>query len=152
MIIEWNVTKKRGNHRPMLNYTIRLEEFERELAVPQVVLDSSIERPADGWRSYCYPGQCERTGGTGQPYRIMTPNHKTGEITDSLCLPWREDGQYPEIEESFSRLREQFEAVLTSAYDSRPLELSGRMELSEETRKHTAKGVAAQRFLQAVGF
>lgn len=152
MIIEWKVIKKRGNFRPMLNYVIRLEAFERELAVPQVIMDSSIERPADGWRSYCYPNQSERKGGQGQSYRLFTPDHKLGEIEDSLRLPWRENGEYPEIRDSFMRLREQFELVLKNAYDSQPIESEGRLELSEKTRKHIASGVAAQRFLQAVGF
>ncbi len=152
MIIEWKVTKKRGNHRPLLSYTIRLEDFERDLAVPQVVMESCIERPADGWRSYCYPNQAERRGGSGENYRLLTPDHKLGEICDTLRLSWRESGEYPEIEESFVRLRKQFELVLKSAYDSRPVECEGRMELSEEARKYIAGGVAAQRFLQAVGF
>lgn len=152
MIIEWTVTKRRGNHRPALDYVIRLEDFERELAVPQVVMESSIERPDEGWRSYCYPDQSERKGILGETYRLMTPSHTAGEVRDSLRLSWRESGEYPEIEDSFTMLREQFEMVLRNAYDSRPLNCSGQLGLSDATRQHIADGVTAQRFLQAIGF
>ena len=30
MHIEWNITKRRGNIRPVLHYTVTLEEQERE--------------------------------------------------------------------------------------------------------------------------
>lgn len=151
MILEWTIRKKRGNYRPMLEYSISLESFERNLAVPQVVLDSSIPRPPQGWTNHCHPGHAERAGLPCETYRLHTPSHKQGKLSDSLRLPWREDGEYPEVETSFRLLREHFEIVLKNTYDSQPFEQSGRLELSGETRRHVATGVAAQRFLQAVG-
>ena len=151
MIIEWSVSKKRGNHRPVLRYTVRLEEFERDLALPQVMVESEIPKPPEGWEGHCHPGRNERGGAPCGMYALFTPSHKEGECSASLRLPWREDGEYPEIERSFRRLREDFEAVLKSAYDSNPIDLSRSLGLSNATRRHIASGVAACRFLQAVG-
>ncbi len=152
MIIEWNINKKRGNFRPVLTYTITLENFERELALPQVVMESSIPEPPDSWSASCLPGKCERCGETCSTYRLYTPDHKKGEVEGKFTLPWRTDSDYPEIQDSFTRLRDHFETVLKEAYNSHPVDLNGRLELSEETRKYIAGGLVSQRFLEAVGF
>ena len=60
MHIEWNITKRRGNIRPILHYTVTLEEHERELALPFIRVVSTIPEPPDSWQEFCYPGQHER--------------------------------------------------------------------------------------------
>ena len=60
MHIEWNITKRRGNIRPVLHYTVTLEEHERELALPFIRVVSTIPEPPDSWQEFCYPGQHER--------------------------------------------------------------------------------------------
>jgi hypothetical protein len=152
MIIEWNIHKKRGNFRPVLTYTITLEDFEKELGLPQVLMESTIPEPPDSWSASCLPDKCERGGKDCAAYRIYTPDHKKGTLEGKFTLPWRVDSDYPEVKESFSRLRENFEAVLKEAYDSHPVDINGRLELSDETRSHIASGLVSQRFLDAVGF
>ncbi|HAS87928.1 MAG TPA: hypothetical protein DCS48_01270 [Desulfovibrio sp.] len=152
MIIEWNLNKKRGNFRPVLTYSIKLEDFEKELGLPQVVLESSIPEPPESWSASCLPGKNERNGKNCTTYRLYTPDHKKGEVEGKFTLPWRANSDYPEIEASFLKLREDFETVLKEAYDSYPVDIEGRLELSEETRRHIASGLVSQRFLKAAGF
>ncbi|MGX7948671.1 hypothetical protein [Oleidesulfovibrio alaskensis] len=151
MIIEWRIVKKRGNYRPELCYSITLEPFERELAVPQVLMESSIPCPPCEWEPHCLPGTHERAGRQPGVYRLYTPDHKRGEATGRLRLPWREEQQYPEVEESFRELRARFEVVLKNAYDSAPADISGCLELTQATRSHIACGVVRQQFLQVMG-
>lgn len=152
MKIVWDIQKKRGNHRPVLNYEITLEPFEIELAVPQVVLRAAIVRPPDSWRSYCYPGEGERGDAPLEMYTLMTPSHKLGSVSESLTLPWRVSGSgYADVKAAFARLRKNFEMVLANAHDSAPIEIVENLELTAETRNHIAAGVASARFLAAVG-
>ena len=153
MKIHWEVIKKRGNHRPVLKYAIELEQFEVDLAVPQVVVDDAIAKPPSSWRSYCYPDEDERNGAALDWYRLMTPAHKKTKISDSLTLPWRESSDtFVDIKAAFERLRHSFELVLKNSYDSAPLDIVEHLELTEETRKHIVCGVASARILSAVGF
>lgn len=153
MKIQWEILKKRGNHRPVLKYEVELESFEVDLAVPQVVLDSGISKPPSSWRSYCYPGEDERGGAPMEWYRLLTPSHKKGKIAESLVLAWREpSNDFADVKAAFERLLSHFELILKNAHDSAPLELVENLELTEGTRKHIACGVAKARILSAVGF
>jgi hypothetical protein len=153
MKIHWEINKKRGNHRPVLLYTLELEPFERDLAVPRVVLDTAISKPPSAWRSYCYPGEDERAGAELDWYRLMTPSHKDGKIEAKLTLAWREPGnRFVDVAAAFERLRHSFEAVLKSAHDSAPLDLVESLDLSEVTRDYIVNSVARAKILAAVGF
>ncbi|MCJ2163370.1 MULTISPECIES: hypothetical protein [unclassified Pseudodesulfovibrio] len=153
MKIEWTIQKKRGNHRPVLNYSIELEQFEIDLVVPQVVLESAIARPPSAWRSFCYPDQDERAGAGLDWYRLMTPSHSMKRFSESLTLPWRApDSEFLDIKMAFERLRADFELILKNAHDSAPLDVVENLELTQGTRKHIATGVVSARFLSAVGF
>ncbi|WP_319468407.1 hypothetical protein [uncultured Pseudodesulfovibrio sp.] len=153
MKIQWEILKKRGNHRPVLKYEIELESFEVDLAVPQVVLEKAVARPPSSWRSFCYPDEDERAGAALDWYRLMTPSHKSVTESGSLVLPWRAPGGgFDDVKTAFFRLRKDFELVLAKAHDSAPLEIVEHLELTEDTRKHIAAGVASARFLSAVGF
>ena len=78
MHIEWNITKRRGNIRPILHYTVTLEEHERELALPFIRVVSTIPEPPDSWQEFCYPGQHERAENpaSGKTYDLEIPSHK----------------------------------------------------------------------------
>ncbi|NDV18651.1 hypothetical protein GO013_04355 [Pseudodesulfovibrio sp. JC047] len=153
MKIEWTISKKRGNHRPVLQYSIELESFEVDLAVPQVVVDSAIAKPPSAWRSFCYPGEDERGEGQLEWYRLMSPSHKLKRISESVTLPWRgQTHEFVDVKAAFERLRHDFELVLKNAYESAPLNLVETLELSRNTRQHIVCGVASARILSAVGF
>ena len=106
MHIEWNITKRRGNIRPVLHYTVTLEEHERELALPFIRVVSTIPEPPDSWQEFCYPGQHERAENpaSGKTYDLEIPSHKGRLWKQSLRLPWREENDYPEVEQSFKKL------------------------------------------------
>lgn len=153
MNVNWKILKKRGNHRPVLKYEIELEEFEVDLAVPQVLLEAAIPKPPSAWRSYCYPGEDERGGVSLEWYRLMTPSHKQKRVEASLTLAWRgPDNDYLDVQAAFEQLRHDFEVMLRQAYDYAPLDLVDSLELTDETRKHIVCGVAKAKILSAVGF
>jgi len=153
MKIHWEIVKKRGNHRPVLKYEIELEQFEVDLAVPQVVIDNAISKPPSAWRSYCYPGEDERGGAPLDWYRLMTPSHKHKKVVESLTLSWRGPANgFIDINAAFERLRNNFEQVLKNTYDCSPLEFVEALELTDETRNHIVCGVATAKILSAVGF
>lgn len=160
MNISWVITKKRGNFRPVLQYTITLNDFERELGVPMVRMQSSIPKPPETSWEYCWPGQNERgawpdgeagaAGEGGEFHQLATPAHKAGETVGFLKLPWRESNQYPEVEASFQALREAFERTLEEAAASAPIRLCGSLETSAEARRAIAPAFAAERLLRLV--
>ncbi|WP_419785950.1 hypothetical protein [Pseudodesulfovibrio sp.] len=153
MKIDWTIAKRRGNHRPVLKYTIELEDFETALAVPQVVLEDALVRPPSSWRSYCYPGADERFGPCSEHYRLMTPSHGQRVLSDSLTLGWRPPADaFDDVRRAFKRLRDDFEGALRNAYESAPLDIVEHLELTRETREHIARGVAAAKFLAVAGF
>lgn len=151
MNIVWNITKKRGNLRPVLNYTTTLTEFEKSIAMPAVRITSTIPRPPDvGWQ-HCWPGENERGQWTPAEFHLlMTPSYRSGSLTESLKLPWRENNAYPEVEASFLVLREAFEHVLATSANSKAMQVQGRLETSGLARKSIAPAVAAQRILKVV--
>ena len=127
MHIEWNITKRRGNIRPVLHYTVTLEEHERELALPFIRVVSTIPEPPDSWQEFCYPGQHERA-----------ENPASGKTYEN---------DYPEVEQSFKKLRDAFEAELKAAYGSLPMDESNSLETSFDARRFIAPGILAERFL-----
>lgn len=151
MNIQWTIAKERGNHRPRLEYTISLTDYERRLAMPAVRIESAIPKPPDpGW-THCWPGQHERGDWTPTDfYLLMTPSHRQGEVAESLRLPWRADNAYPEVEAGFAALREAFEAILAESSDSGPMDDRGTLETSAGVRRAIAPAAAAERILRAV--
>ena len=148
MLIEWNITKKRGNLRPVLSYSIRLEEHEKALAVPLVSIVSTIPKPMEDWQDHCYPGQFERTA---EPvfsgfHVLESPSHKGHSWTHTVKLPWRENNEYPEVEASFLLLRDALEKELRAACLSQPMQLRGSVQTSREAKAGMAPGLLAERF------
>ncbi len=149
MKIEWSINKKRGNIRPELNYSVLLEEHEKALAMPFLRIESEIPEPPDSWQEHCYPGQHERAGLPPKGfYALETPSHKGRIWKQSLRLPWREDNAYPEVERSFAKLREAFEAELQQAYDSQPMNETKSLLGTEMAKERIAPGVLAERLLK----
>lgn len=154
MQIEWKIEKRRGNYRPSLSWKIRLDEYEKNLALGSVEVQTSLPRPPEEWESFCYPGSNERAE-NWQPekfYALSTPCHKNAELEGRVKLPWREDNLYPEVEESFALLRSVFEKALCQAYESLPLDTSHQMQASVSAKQFVASDLAARRLLQATGF
>jgi hypothetical protein len=152
MLIEWRIQKKAGHLRPKLTYQVTLEPFELALAVPMVRITSTIPKPADAWQTHVWPGTKERGQETPMAlYDLCSPSHKTGSCKEVLILPMRKDNSYPEVEESFLKLRESYEQVLLEAYENSAFETEGRLEMMPETKRRIAPGVAAARFLELVG-
>jgi hypothetical protein len=138
---------------PLLTWNISLESFERDLAVSRVEICTCIPQPPVAWEGFCYPGTNERSADwVCDEFLVMdTPGHKIGSRSGSAQLPWRESGEYPEVEAGLRALRDAFEAHLMAVYDSLPVKVSGSLESSSQARKHLAPGFAAQRFLRVVG-
>ena len=154
MRIEWKIEKKRGNLRPELRYSVNLEDHEKALALPPVRITSTIPKPEEHHQDYCYPEQFERDGQSAPEsnsfHVLESPSHKGHSWMQSLRLPWREDCEYPEVEESFLLLREAFEKELTAAYGSAPMDVTKELLSSSAARKNIAPGILAERFLNIV--
>lgn len=149
MNIDWTLNKKRGNNRPLLSFSITLEPWEQELSLPQVSVTTSIPKPPLAFETHCHPGEKERADGwvPEEFHTLTTPQAKSGTLSDELRLPWRADNAYPEVEAGFAALRDAFEAELTTAYDSDPIETAGQVKASTQTKRHVAPAVAARRLL-----
>jgi hypothetical protein len=151
MLIEWRIHKRAGHLRPKLHYQITLEPFEIALAVPMASIASTIPKPPDAGQYYVWPGtkECGKEAPM-EVYELCTPSHQTRCRKETVTLPMRNDNAFPEVEESFTKLREAYERVLLKAYENSAFETRGRMELSLETKRRIAPAAAAVRFLEAL--
>lgn len=150
MLIEWKISKKRGNMRPLLQYRVQLEEHEKVLALPGVSVVSSIPRPVEDWQEHCYPGQYERAEKPlfGDVYQLESPSHKGHSGKHTLKLPWRADNHYPEVSASFELLREALEKELADAEASHPMEQEETLQTTLSAKTAIAPSVLAERFLR----
>lgn len=150
MRIEWSITKKRGNFRPVLNITIEQTKDELDLEVGDVTIVSSIRRPPESYIPHCRPGRFERLPGFtwDEEYYKITISGETSSGKLTLCWKPGAKPEYPEVEESINRLRNAYEKALKEAYDSGPLEVGGCLELTPETKRHIAPGLTAKRMLK----
>lgn len=149
MKIEWSISKKRGNIRPMLSYCFVVESFERELALPPIRIKSNIAEPFDAWEEHCYPNKNERAA---EPiyngfYTLEIVSHKGHLWTQKIRLPWRENNEYPEVEESFKKLRTVFEEELANAHASDVIQKSASLEITDKATQLMAPSLLAERFL-----
>ena len=149
MRIDWKIEKKRGYARPLLTYTIQLEEHEKALCLPALRVDSSIHEPIDSWQEHCWPGQYERADPpqVGAVYSIDIPSHQGRHWEQSLRLPWRSDNLYPEVEETFQHVRARFEEEVSRACASKPMQVEGSLEASTRVKQQIACSVLAERLL-----
>lgn len=150
MHIEWKITKKRGYYRPVLQYSVRLEEHEKALALPIVSIVSTIPQPEEDRQDYCYPGLFERAADytSTRFYTLEAPSHKGHSWTRNLTLPWRNNNEYPEVEQSFQHLRETLEAEIEKADQSQPMNLNGGVQTSAAAKVMLAPNLLAERFLR----
>jgi hypothetical protein len=151
MNIDWSISKKRGNYRPVLTYTITLTEFEKSLAMPSVRITSTIPVPPESGWTHCWPDQHERTDWTpSEYYQLMSPSHKAKDTLVTLKLPWRESNAYPEVEESLAALRDAFEKVLIDSMNSTAVTMKGNLTTCASAKGVIAPTFAAERILQSV--
>ena len=150
MYIEWNITKERGNLRPVLQYRVRLEDHEKALALPGVSIESTIPKPDEEHMKYCYPGVMERADGWQAHafHTLEAPSHVGHPMLHTLTLPWRSDNDYPEVQASFGRLRDALEREIERASKSEPMDEKGSVRASMRAKKLLAPDVAAVRFLR----
>lgn len=157
MRIDWKIVKKRGNIRPVLTYSVTLDETEKALALPALRIRSTIPEPPDSWQEFCYPGHLERSDAPVDPERVYDlemPSHKGKSWPQTLRLPWREDNAYPEVEESFRMLRDAAEKEMKAAYDSLPMQEEYSLESTTEARRYLAPaalGMRLRRFAPVSG-
>lgn len=153
MKINWQIEKKRGNYRPKLSYQIMLEEFERELAVDAVQIKSSIAKLQDATKEYCMPGSHERhPDWQPQDYHYLSvPYFKDGKSSGVFRLPFRENGEYPEVEASFQLLRKEYEEVVKKAYAHQPIKTHGELDLTRKTKEAIAASLTAKKMLAFCG-
>ncbi len=149
MKIEWTITKERGNLRPILSYSFSIEKFEKALALPPVIIQSTIPEPIESWREYCYPNIDERNENAVYKsfYRLEIISHKGSIWTQKMRLPWRENNEYPEVDESFKLLRQAFEEELERANASLPMNKSECLQITDVTSQNIAPTVLAEKFL-----
>lgn len=155
MRITWTIDKKRGNHRPILTYDIVLDEHELDLAMPPVRVESDIEEPPASWQGHCHPGENERSPGGESPcakrYFLETPGHKSRKCSASLRLPWRDDNEYPEVEQSMAALRAAFEEQLALSHASEPMSQRGELRGTLASRRAVAASALAGQMLRLAG-
>ncbi|WP_310598654.1 hypothetical protein [Desulfobulbus sp.] len=149
MRIVWQIEKQRGNYRPSLNFTLELEEYEQRLAVEAVNVRSLIPRIEAPHQMYCLPGRFERAAGWCplDYHWLAAPFFRDGSRHGFIRLPFRESGSYPEVEQSFTLLRETHEEVVRQAYSWEPISESHRMDISPDGRRAIAAKLTAERLL-----
>lgn len=151
MRIEWNIQKKRGNVRPVLTYSVTLDNYEIDLCLPMVRVESRIPVPPESFMSHCWPEANERNDWVPKSfYLLQTPSHKTGFLNERLVLPWRRDNAYPEVDAGFRLLRQTFEEMLRQSSDSAPMDEKKVLETTTVAKQRIAGAFMAERILQAV--
>lgn len=147
--ITWSIDKKRGNYRPHLKYTITLEAYEKELAVHTVNILSTIPKITNSHENYCLHGcnEREKTWQATDFHRISSPYYRDGVVSGYIRLPFRENATYPEIAESFTLLQKEYEKIVQAAYGSLPLQETGEIDTSDETKRIIAAHIASRKML-----
>jgi len=153
MNIKWNIEKNKGNFRPVLNYEITLEKFEKKLALPQVSTTTKIPVILDSFDRYCLPDCNERhlEWRPGNFHRMYVPSFNQRSVLREIILPYTDNGDFSYVTDSFSGLRIAFERELLAARNSRPVSIRKELGMSSDTRKKMVGDIAAQRMLQVVG-
>lgn len=153
MKIKWKIDKQRGNFRANLTYTIILEDYERRLAVCAVNICSFIPIIPKPNQNYCLPCCDERSPDwTPDDYHYLNvPYFKVGELSNFIRLPFKESGHYPEVAQSFMKLRDAYEEVVKEAYRWQPVSKTAELDISQETKTYIAAKVTAQKMLALYG-
>ena len=147
MKISWHIKKSRGNYRPVLTWTIRLDPAETELGLSPVSVDTRIPRPCDNWEAHCFEGRHERIGNLAGTWELVTPSFWSGKAEGKMVLPWRKDNAYPEIEAGFERVRDAIEMEVERATQSLPMETGGELEMGLSAKRKLAPARVADRML-----
>ncbi|PIE58660.1 MAG: hypothetical protein CSA33_01800 [Desulfobulbus propionicus] len=153
MNIQWSIDKRRGNYRPTLTYVITLEEHELAIAMHSVSITSSIPRIPNSGRAWCMPG-CDERALNWSPkefHQLHVPYFKTGMTNDFIRLPFREHDHYPEVEASFSDLRQTYEQVVAQVYAFKPFRQEQTMDMTSATKQKIAATLTAQKMLGFAG-
>jgi hypothetical protein len=140
MKIEWEIEKQRGNYRPTLKYRVILDKWERELNINKHHVKSTIPAPAP---AHDIPSNMVDEG------EEKISLYMTSQSSKTIYLPFRRNGEYPEVKESMEKLRDCVEKAIIQAHDSLALNITGSLEMTPATKKHVAAHVAAWKMTQA---
>lgn len=104
-------------------------------------------------RGWCLPGFDERAEEwKAKSFHLLSvPWFKIGQDAGFLRLPFRENGKYPEVEESFKKLRKEYEIIVCQAYRWEAIDEAGALHTTEETREAIAGTIAAKKMLELFG-
>jgi hypothetical protein len=153
MKIKWEIEKKRGNWRPTLTYTCTKLPDEVNLAIPAVVMGTKIPEPPNSYRDICMPDTDERNEGWVPKNftTIKTPRNNEQEFGESLKLPWRPGAKprYPEVEEAFALLQEEWEKCLEITAASAAIHLEGSLDHTKKTKDILAPIVARRKITES---
>lgn len=149
MHIKWKIQKRSGHFRPVLAYQIALEDFEKDLALPAVKVDSDIAKIPNAHERFCLPdtNERDRTWQAEQYHKLASPDFHRAILQKQIILPYTCSQEFQEIETSFAKLRSAFEEALLAAYASSSFSIRKEMGLTSETRTQMATGIAASRML-----
>jgi hypothetical protein len=140
MKIEWTIKKQRGRFRAVLEYTISLEQWEKDLNPEQQVVkivtgkEKNTGRYVDGDLSDQIGNKYYRADVTSEP----------GADTVTLRY-YGNNHEYPEIKKAFEELSTLHEAAIRDAYDQRPINTSFLIETSPELKKYVVPGLTADK-------
>ena len=140
MKIVWEINKERGNYRPNLKYSVLFEEWEKCLRIPIDRVQSSIPEP----KSH-YPIQMLESIEDDESKKVC-------ELSiggETITLPFRQSGEYPEVAVSMAILRDEIERRIIQAHDALALDITGELEMTPATKKHVAAYAAAWKMTQA---
>lgn len=154
MQLTWNITKKRGNWRPVLTYKCVKDGWEDDLAVPGGRTHIRVPSPGSWPSANCMPGEHERSERFQMHESALElPMYTKTELTVKITLPWRPGAhpEYPEVEEAMGQLMAEWERQVLDALASSALTIEGTVEPSTEFKRQVAPYVAARRMLQNGG-
>jgi hypothetical protein len=139
MKIEYTITKKRGNWRPILAYKVIKEQWEIDLAVPGVYTDIRVPKGHDYVHSVL-PGDSERgSEHVEDSAALKLPPHDTAAYDAKIILPWRPGAhpEYPEVHQAMRDLMTEWERRVAEAMDSGEVSQQFLVEPSEDYREKT---------------
>jgi len=147
MKIKWRIEKKQGYWRPVLTYSIELEQWEIDLAIPKVSIKSKIATPPD---FFSYATEEKNNNWKPKNYHtISTADWSVKKAEREIKLIWKpgKNPDYPEVEESFKMLREAYEKELIKAIESKGFIKDGELELTPQTKRKVAPYAAKQKMI-----
>ena len=145
MKIEYSITKKRGNWRPVLQYKCIKEQWEVGLSVPggstSIWIEAAYPYVSRDER-YVLPGNAERGKNKdwkAKPVEVKLPGSQQTEEKGEILLCWRPGAhpEYPEVHEAMRQLQAEWAGRVYEAMQSGEVAQSWLIMPSDEYRERT---------------